>query len=203
MSNPTFGLSGRFRRRPLDVPRSGERSWHQPIKLSSSASLNRVLSKQTLTSHSTDSLGSFCPINTTDDTNSTVCRLLFAHLICLRVCKHCPQAEIRVYMHLRHMGTLAYSCLYLWVFSRAELRWATACCSAVTTPALVCIIYPPADWSREKGITIATGAVHARVCVHGLRKEKHWLHWWLLLLLLLTPSQHSHVSVNRPCILGS
>lgn len=34
--------------------------------------------------------------------------------------------------------------------SRAELRWATACCSAVTTPALVCIIYPPADWSRER-----------------------------------------------------
>lgn len=34
--------------------------------------------------------------------------------------------------------------------SRVELRWATACCSAVTMPALACIIYPPADWSRER-----------------------------------------------------
>lgn len=34
--------------------------------------------------------------------------------------------------------------------SRAEMRWATACCSAVTMPAFVCIIYPPADRSRER-----------------------------------------------------
>lgn len=47
----------------------------------------------------------------------------------------------------------AHICIFLSVVvsvSRAELRWATACCSAVTMPALVCIIYPPADWSREK-----------------------------------------------------
>lgn len=36
-----------------------------------------------------------------------------------------------------------------WCF-QCKLRWATACCSAVTMPALACIIYPPADWSSER-----------------------------------------------------
>lgn len=40
--------------------------------------------------------------------------------------------------------------LYVGAF-RVKLRWATACCSAVTMPALACIIYPPAEPIHRKG----------------------------------------------------
>lgn len=57
--------------------------------------------------------------------------------------------------------------------SRAELRWATACCSAVTMPALMCIIYPPADWSRERHNHSNQSCAY----IHTHCNENHWLYW--------------------------
>lgn len=57
--------------------------------------------------------------------------------------------------------------------SRAELRWATACCSAVTTPALACIIYPPADWSRGRDNHSNQSHTHT----HTHSEEKHQWDW--------------------------
>lgn len=56
-------------------------------------------------------------------------------------------------VHQRFNHSL-YLCMCLHVcvcvFWFVEPRWATACCSAVTAPALACIIYLPADRSGER-----------------------------------------------------
>ena len=78
----------------------------------------------------------------------------------------CIHASMLLHVHISIFMSVFVS------VSRAELRWATACCSAVTTPALVCIIYPPADWSRERHNHSNQGHAH----IHTPRGEKHRLY---------------------------
>lgn len=86
------------------------------------------------------SVFSFCSVSSSDDIKKmhSVCLWLSILLACLYLSRH-PCCCMHTFTHL---------CLYS--VSKAELRWATACCSAVTKPALVCIIYPPADWFSER-----------------------------------------------------
>lgn len=122
------------------------RYWHQSIKDYSPASLDRVVSKQTLIAYSVGATLSAWQI----------WWLKKKSLLCSRGCTlHLYRSKHVVQMCVRHASMLQHVLISIFMsafvsVSRAELRWATACCSAVTTPALVCIIYPPADWSRER-----------------------------------------------------
>lgn len=95
-----------------------------------------------------DLLG-FCSINIRDDTGHTFLWESSASIRMFTVFFH-NQADARMHgLEMIHVQIYIFMCV-LGSISRAELRWATACCSAVTMPALVCIIYLPADWSRER-----------------------------------------------------